>query len=244
MLYVMNKKLKLYSTLFIVALIVGVFVSTVRFEKYSYASSEDTRLEYVEEPTEYVLSDKINDEGKVIEKNRKPELAFTVSVEPVKNLDAKVLMSESMGQRYKVNMQSVSLALPLDKVKAENSGLYYVWRSVMLIGIIVGGVLGIWTLWLVYKVVRNVRRGEIFVAQFATLLEKLGKLLVAYCVMDFVVKYVFAQYCIHNIYIAGYHIVFRNTTNGMDLFTGLALMIISQIILMGKELKEEQDLTI
>lgn len=153
-------------------------------------------------------------------------------------------MSESMGQRYKVNMQTVSLSLPLDKVKAENSGLYYVWRSVMLTAIIVGGVLGLWMLWLVIKVVRNVRKGEIFVAQFATLLDKLGKLLVAYYVMDFVVKYVFAQYCIHNIHIAGYHVVFRNTTNGMDLFAGLALMIISQIILMGKELKDEQELTI
>lgn len=76
----MNKKLKLYSTLFIVALIVSIFVSIVKFEKYSYASSEDTRLEYVEEPSEYVLSDKVNDEGKVIEKNHKPELAFTICV--------------------------------------------------------------------------------------------------------------------------------------------------------------------
>jgi hypothetical protein len=38
--------------------------------------------------------------------------------------------------------------------------------------------------------------------------------------------------------------VFKNECNSMFIFTGLALMIISQIILMGKDLKDEQELTI
>ena len=47
-----------------------------------------------------------------------------------------------------------------------------------------------------------------------------------------------------NIKLAEYDVVFQNNTNSMLIITGLALMIISQIILMGKDLKEEQDLTI
>lgn len=241
----MNKKLKLYSTIFIVALIIPFFTSVITLNHASsYSVDSDGKLEYVEEPGDYIMSEKVNDEGKVVEKFNKSELTLTVNVEPVKTMDGKVLMSESMGQRYKVNMHTVSLVLPLDKVKAENKGLYYTWRVVMLISIIVLGVLGIWMFWLVLKVVRNVRKGEIFVSRFATLLDKLGKLLLAYYVLDFVISYAFAQYCIHNIHIAGYNIVFRDSTNGMYFFTGLALMIISQIILMGKELKDEQELTI
>lgn len=239
----MNKKLKLYSTIFIVALVIPIITSVVKYDTSSFSDPKE-KLEYTEEPQDYVINEKVNDEGQVVEKSRKPELAFSVNVEPIETPNGKVLMSESFGQRYKVNMQTVSLALPLDKVKAENSSLYYVWASVVLIAIVVGGVLGIWTLWLVFKVIRNVRRGEIFVAQFATLLDKLGKLLVVYYVMEFVIGFVFAQYCIHNIHIAGYRIVFHDMSNGMYFFTGLGLMIISQIILMGKELKDEQELTI
>ena len=44
--------------------------------------------------------------------------------------------------------------------------------------------------------------------------------------------------------IAYYNIESMNESNPMLIFTGLALMIISQVILMGKELKEEQELTI
>ena len=44
--------------------------------------------------------------------------------------------------------------------------------------------------------------------------------------------------------IAYYNIEFMNESNPMLIFTGLALMIISQVILMGKELKVEQKLTI
>lgn len=239
----MNKKLKLYCTIFIVALIVPFFTSVIKYNPSSFSDPHE-ELEYTEEPQDYVIYEKVNDEGKVVEKSHKPELTFTVNVEPSMSPDSKVLMSKSFDQRYKVEMQTVSLKLPLDKVKANNPTLYYVWASIMATSIIVLGLLTLWMLWLVIKVVRNIRRGEIFVAQFAALLEKLGKLLVALYAMDFIINYVFAQYCINNIHIAGYRIVFRDMSNGMYFFTGLALMIIAQIILMGKELKEEQELTI
>lgn len=54
----------------------------------------------------------------------------------------------------------------------------------------------------------------------------------------------FTQYLIRNIELAEYEVVFTNDTNQMYILTGLALMIISQIILMGKDIKDEHDLTI
>ena len=44
--------------------------------------------------------------------------------------------------------------------------------------------------------------------------------------------------------LADYAVVFQNNCNNMYIFTGLALMIVSQIILMGRELKDDQALTI
>jgi hypothetical protein len=43
---------------------------------------------------------------------------------------------------------------------------------------------------------------------------------------------------------ADYDIVFCNTSNIMYIISGLAFMVVSQVILMGKELKDEQDLTV
>jgi hypothetical protein len=43
---------------------------------------------------------------------------------------------------------------------------------------------------------------------------------------------------------ADYYVVFKNECDGMYILTGLGLMMISQIILMGRDMKEEQELTI
>ena len=88
------------------------------------------------------------------------------------------------------------------------------------------------------------RRGELFVAQVSKYLEITGYLLSALYLIQWIAEYALTQYCIQNIQLADYHIVYSNDTNSMYLLTGLALMIISQIILMGKEIKEEQELTI
>nr|MCR4701646.1 hypothetical protein [Bacteroidaceae bacterium] len=71
-----------------------------------------------------------------------------------------------------------------------------------------------------------------------------GILLTVLYLFQFIGSYVIMQYFIREVRLAGYYIVFRNDCNSMYIITGLALMIISQIILMGKDLKDEQDLTI
>ena len=49
---------------------------------------------------------------------------------------------------------------------------------------------------------------------------------------------------IDHIQLADHSIIFKNECNSMYILTGLTLLIISQIILMGKDLKDEQELTI
>ena len=69
------------------------------------------------------------------------------------------------------------------------------------------------------------------------------KLSVIY-IIEFISSYAEALFFMKNIKLAEYDVVFQNNTNSMLIITGLALMIISQIILMGKDLKDEQELTI
>ena len=81
-------------------------------------------------------------------------------------------------------------------------------------------------------------------SKVAQYLETTGILLTTLYLYTFAVSYISTQYFISHVHIADYYIVFKNECDSMYIITGLALMIISQIILMGKELKEEQDLTV
>ena len=99
-------------------------------------------------------------------------------------------------------------------------------------------------LWMVGKLVWSIYKGQVFVTKVSKYMETAGILLCLLYVFDVVVLYFFTQYMIAHVNIPGYYIVFKNTCNSMFIITGLALMIISQIILMGKDLKDEQELTI
>ena len=97
---------------------------------------------------------------------------------------------------------------------------------------------------MVIKLISKIRRGEIFVAKVSKYLEITGILLTCLYLYELAVSYIVTQYFISHIHLADLSIVFKNECNSMFIFTGLALMIISQIILMGKDLKDEQELTI
>ena len=75
-------------------------------------------------------------------------------------------------------------------------------------------------------------------------LEITGIILVALYLVQFLSGYLITQYYIKHIVLAEMEVIFRNTANFMFLITGFALMIISQVILMGKDIKDDQELTI
>ena len=91
---------------------------------------------------------------------------------------------------------------------------------------------------------RSVYKGEVFVSEIAKGLEKAGKLLVTIWIVGRIIGYIVLSIMKQNLLMAGYDIDFPIIGNVTFLIFGLALMIVSQIILMGKELQEEQELTI
>lgn len=233
----MNKKLKIYSTLFVAAVIFLIANDTVHYSTYTTSSTDaEEKLELTECPPEFMSSDTLA--NGTVNTTRHPYVSYTVNVKPINLPNQKVILSKSSGKTYRVNLNKVDLEVPASQVQSYLP-MILIFSSLWVVIAVL-----IWIGILVFKLIRNIRRGEIFVSKVAQYLETTGILLTVLYLYGFAVSYISTQYFISHMHIAEYYIVFKNECNSMYILTGLALMIVSQIILMGKELKEEQELTI
>ena len=142
------------------------------------------------------------------------------------------------GQPVMVEMKYVKIKVPL--------GFSRLNRPIVISGALILLIVPfyIWLLVVIIKVLRSVYKGEIFVSEIAKGLEKAGKLLVAIWIVGRITGYIVLFIMKRNLLLAGYDIDFPIIGDVTFLIFGFALMIVSQIILMGKELQEEQELTI
>ncbi len=234
----MNKKLKIYTTLFLVVLIV-LLVFPVNLHHYSstYIPGSEGKLEYGNIPEQFYERDTIIEADGISTSSKMSTRTYTVNVLPKKPYANTAIISTVGDQAYKVTMKQITLTLPTAKAKKTPIVIF-------ITSIIISLAMLIWVLCLVIKLIRSIRRGEIFVSNVSKYLETTGILLSVIYIIQFISSYAEALFFMRNIKLAEYDIVFQNNTNSMLIITGLALMIISQIILMGKDLKEEQDLTI
>ena len=117
---------------------------------------------------------------------------------------------------------------------------------IMVLGVIVALVLLvglIWVIRLIVRVIRNIRKGNIFVSQMTVDLERLGILMTIYFAIVFIGQiYGYIMTC--DINIENYQVVFGPINGRAWLIAGTGLMLLSQIFSMGKDLKEDVDLTI
>lgn len=231
----MTKKLKIYSTLFVVALIVLVMSDTFHYSSMGWSPAPDNKMEFAELPSEFEKRDSIP--GGVVSTGV-PLISYEVNVQPWGRQDHKALLSTAQGQTYKVDMKKIKISIPTSRTGSKVP-LYFIASSAIFAVIVC-----LWILWLVIKLIISIRRGVIFVTKVAKYLEITGILLSLLYLNALIVSYSITQYFIANIHLADHSIVFKNECNSMFILTGLGLMIISQIILMGKDLKEEQALTI
>ena len=234
----MNKKLKIYTTLFLVVLIV-LLVFPVNLHHYSstYIPGSEGKLEYGNIPEQFYERDTIIEADGISTSSKMSTRTYTVNVLPKKPYANTAIISTVGDQAYKVTMKQITLTLPTAKAKKTPIVIF-------ITSIIISLAMLIWVLCLVIKLIRSIRRGEIFVSNVSKYLETTGILLSVIYIIQFISSYAEALFFMRNIKLAEYDVVFQNNTNSMLIITGLALMIISQIILMGKDLKDEQELTI
>lgn len=232
----MNKKLKIYSTLFVIALIVFGFATTFHYSAMGWSPAPDNNMQFAELPSDFMSTDTLPDGGTVSYGH--PYYTYELNVHQWSRPDHKVLLSTAQGQTYKVEMQKVKVGMPVSR--AGSNIPMYIISSIAIVSFIIF----LCILYMVIKLIIKIRRGEIFVTKVSKYLEITGILLTCLYLYQLAASYIVTQYFISTIHLADLSIVFKNECNSMFIFTGLALMIISQIILMGKDLKDEQELTI
>lgn len=113
-----------------------------------------------------------------------------------------------------------------------------------IISSVLGMIITIWILVMVFILIHSIRKGNVFVAQVSKYLEITGILLSVKYVYNWIISYIIQHYLINHVRMAGYDIVYKYESASIYIIIGLALLIISQIILMGKDLKEDVDLTV
>ena len=101
----------------------------------------------------------------------------------------------------------------------------------------------IWVISLCIRVMKNIRKGNIFVSQMAVDLERLGILMTIFFVVGFIGQIV-GYFMTCGIQLENYQVVFGPINGRAWLIAGTGLMLLSQIFSMGKDLKEDVDLTV
>ena len=238
----MNKKLKLYCSLFVTVLILFMVFNFIHVSfPFSYCTYDNEKLEFMDTPGEfYDVFDTVSHDGGHHYYSSVKTYNFDVNVMPkdrILSSKDKALFSITNNQIYKMQMQSVRITTPSRQASTFFAILSFALPLVCFI-------VAVYIIVLVFKIVRRIREGVIFASQVSRFIDIAGKLLVGLYLFQFIVSFVYSMYCINHIHLAQYYVVYKNDANIMLILTGLGLMIISQIILMGKDLKEEQDLTI
>ena len=230
----MKKKLSLYCGVLAMVLVAAIVCNLVHVSYSNSTDKEREELYFGEEPEEFSTIEEI--EGGVRRKS-KPTMYIDVNVEARHSPKDFALLSEVDGQVCRVDMKQVSLAIPADRVT--QSKPFVIAYCSMIPDVLLLGLLVV----IVFQVLRSVARKEVFVARIAKKLELAGILLVAYWVWVYIRSYILTQIIKEYINMAYYDLKWF-TPDFIFPIMGLALMIVSQIILMGKELQEEQELTI
>lgn len=147
------------------------------------------------------------------------------------------LINTVSGERVPASIQAVRI-YP-SSLKADS--VYNITSSVnMFIGFIVALSL----VWTFITLITSVNRGEIFENQITRYLSRLGVFLIVIYLSDIVYELNLYLHLKSQFAVEGYRLIQYAGHNNMYLYTGLALLAIAQVVKMGKEMKDEQELTI
>ena len=129
----MNKKLKIYSTLFVIALIVFGFATTFHFSAMGWSPAPDNNMQFAELPSDFMSTDTLPDGGTV--SHGHPYFTYEVNVHQWSRPDHKDLISTAQGQTYKVEMQKVKVGMPVSR--AGSNIPMYIISSIAIVSLII-----------------------------------------------------------------------------------------------------------
>ena len=225
----MKKKLNLYCLMFILAVGFGVAVDFV-------TGFNDMRNSFVEG-----WKDGNADWGKEVPyKYKDVHVTFRTKSFSVDNATSKdSIYNENTKEKEAISYNSITMQVPKDKAQSSTSTDVLIGIGSILVAI---GCLGFWVVF--FLAIRSVKRGDVFLSSVASYLNKAAIFLLLVYVGEWVLTWAHYEYVKEMVDIANYDIVPNFEYCNSDLYIAFGLLLLAQIIKHGKELKEEQELTI
>lgn len=219
----MKKKLNLYCIMFILSIVLG---SCVNFAVYF----KDIKS---------MCSAAITEVDKIGYEDYNPVAISVLPKSLFNDAPQDSIYNEITKEKEAVDFDRIEVRVPKEKSVSSlsNNALSTVGSILAMVGF-----LGFWVVF--FKVIRSVKRGDVFISSVASYMKKAAIfLIVAYIgeLMDAMAHYIYVTEVIE---LADYNIIPELHFNDSKLYVAFGLMLLSQIIMHGKELKDEQDLTI
>ena len=231
----MKKKLKIYTALLFIVLLIEVFGNTFSYRSSSWSTDPIKELSIGPLPDDFVTTKEVK--GGVAT-YFKPTLGIDVKVNACEIAPGKYLVCNAGEKSSRLDIRQARVSIPVERVKGTFL-FYYVTANGLLII-----VLGICLLVIAFKITRSVYRGEVFVSKVSRQMETAGIVMIIMQLIYGTASYFAVQLLLKRVNISYLNISMDDSKIGYFVILGLILMIFSQIILMGKDLKEEQELTI
>jgi hypothetical protein len=231
----MKKKLKIYSALLFIVLLIEVFGNTLSYRYSEWSTDPIKELSIGPLPDDFATTKEVK--GGVAT-YFKPTLSLDVKVNACEIAPGKYLVCNAGEKSCRLDIQKAKVSIPVERLKGTFL-FYYVTANGLLII-----VLGIFLLVIAFKIIRSVYRGEVFVSKVSRQMETAGIVMVVIQLIYYIGAYVATQLLLNQTDISYLDISMDDAKISYFIILGLILMIFSQIILMGKDLKEEQELTI
>lgn len=244
----MNKKLKTYAGLFIFSILFSFTCAIItpddnlapihiNYRGSHYHCDDDLKMSIVPNKTD--TTDVVD--NAIVANNEQAKYTFTYDVNLEKCtstscMDNTIAVANST-TRGELQIKKARLIFPTDSINN--------WVFIpMIIAILALTAWIVWVFIMALRTVRNIRNGNIFVSQVVKDIMILGKTLTIYFIVSLAVQISIYCYASSQIHLGGYQVVFGIVESRTIFMLGTGLMLLSQIIGMGKDLKEESELTI
>lgn len=223
----MKKKLNIYCVLFILALILGNGLD------FAFSFSDMKRLcsEGIAEVKDNMDNDRFENYN-VVGVTFHPKVFFGDSCKDS-------VYNEITKEKEAVYYSSIMVQVPKEKSSSsmENDTLSLIGSIIAIVGN-----LGFWVIFFI--TIRSVKRGNVFLLSVSSYLTKAAIFLFVAYVGDWMISWGAYNYAKEMVEIANYEIAPDFIYSSSKLYIGFGLLLLAQIIKHGKELKDENELTI
>jgi len=229
----MKNKLKLYCTLLILVLPVYRVTNILLDHKYHHMEKALTIGPLPKECRGETIKTVDGDWTRM-----KPFYPFEVNVKSYRLEQDKYLSCNAGEKSCTMVIKKAQIDIPAERENVKT--IYYI----QVVNIIIQMIFAFFILIIGYLLIVPVYKGEVFVGKVARLMEVAGGLICGMTLVNTTSSYISFRMLMEHIDSTYLDIYWDYGNNFIFITLGLTMMVFSQIILRGKELQEEQELTI